>query len=447
MQPSYSYYRNLRLPESGISFIINYFLTKCKIANTLSPINFETTCNNILLDIIDTSNTKGKVTYIPIAFLLDFYTKTTKLEYNLSKDEVEDKKKLLNFFKDNNGYKNIKESLEQYKFRNISLEYFKKPTLSCLLSKTSDYSRNLKILDEFSKKYGIIGFNTKNLISTSDLNEETVLEWMNNNEIYNLLYPITLLFEDIFIIPLTNIPVVSYNEQLTYSGFYQSQIKYFWDTCLDVVKNKKNIRFIISPIIYNSHFTALIIDLNSPIPKDKNKKDKTKIAYFFNSGGYDPFSIEKNENYWFLNSSMEIYNHTKRHGKITMENCMPITILTSYLLKKFNITNFIFNDFELQHGNSECGIFCTFFLLCFLLLRNKNNYIEIIDFKQIYFSFLAMGDLIMSYYRGLLYTTDEDLEKNKITFNKYMNSYNVYPIQNRKFIEFSQSLLKIVKFF
>lgn len=98
MQLSYSYYRNLRLPESGISFIINYFLTKCKIVNTLTPIDFETTCNNILLDIIDTSNTKGKVTYIPIAFLLDFYTKTTKIEYNLSNDEVDDKKKNFSTF-------------------------------------------------------------------------------------------------------------------------------------------------------------------------------------------------------------------------------------------------------------------------------------------------------------------------------------------------------------
>lgn len=84
--------------------------------------------------------------------------------------------------------------MEQYKFRNIPLEYFKKPILSCSLSKTSDYSRNLKILDEFSKNYRIIGFITKNLISISDLSEETVLEWMNNNEIYNLLYPITLYY-------------------------------------------------------------------------------------------------------------------------------------------------------------------------------------------------------------------------------------------------------------
>lgn len=354
----------MHLPEFGISFIINYFLTKCKIVDTFTPINFETTCNNILLDIVDTSNTKGKVTYIPIHFLLDFYIKTTKSEYNLSNNELDDKKKLLHFFKDHHGYKSIKESLEKYKFRKIPHEYFKKPILSCSLSKTSDYSRNLKILDEFSKKYGIIGFNTNNLVSTSDLNEETVLEWMNNNEIYSLLYPITLLFEDVFIILLTNIPVVSYDEQLTYSGFYQSQTKHFWDICLDVIKNK-NIRFIISPIIYNSHFTALVIDLKSPIPKDKNKKDKAKIAYFFNSGGYNPLSIKKNENYWFLTSSMEIYNHTTRHGKITMENYMPIQILTSYLLNEFNIINFIFNDFELQHGNSECGLFSTFFFIKF----------------------------------------------------------------------------------
>lgn len=130
-----------------------------------------------------------------------------------------------------------------------------------------------------------------------------------------------------------------------------------------------------------------------------------------------------------------------------MENYMPIKILTLYLLNEFNITNFIFNDFELQHGNSECGLFSTFFLLSFLLIRNKNNHIEIIDFKKIYFLFLPMGDLIMSYYRGLLYTTEEDLEKNKITFNKYMNSYNIYPIQDRKFIEFNKVFIKNCKIF
>lgn len=53
-----------------------------------------------------------------------------------------------------------------------------------------------------------------------------------------------------------------------------------------------------------------------------------------------------------------------------------------------------------------------------------------------------MGDLIMSYYRGLLYTTEEDLEQNELTFNKYMNSYNIYPIKNRKFLEFNQVFIK-----
>lgn len=238
MQPSYSYYRNLRLSESGISFIINYLFTKCNLVNTFTPINFETTCNNILLDIVDLSDTKCKVTYIPIEFLIDFYNKKNKIEYKTSDNEIYDKVNLLAFFEKNHGCKCIKESLEKYNLKKIPLEYFKKPTLSCSLSKTLDYSRNVKILDEFSKKYGIIGINTTNLISTSDLNEETVLEWMNNNEIYNLLYPFTLLFEDVFIIPLTNIPVVSYDEQLTSSGFYQSQTKYFWDSCSCVIKKK-----------------------------------------------------------------------------------------------------------------------------------------------------------------------------------------------------------------
>lgn len=127
-----------------------------------------------------------------------------------------------------------------------------------------------------------------------------------------------------------------------------------------------------------------------------------------------------------------------------MEHYMPIQILASYLLKTFNITNFIFNDFELQHGNSECELFSTYFLLSFLLTRNKSNNIEIIDFKKIYFSFLPMGDLIISYYRGLLYTTEEDLIKNNLTVNKYMNSYNIFKIKNRKFIEFNKVFVCVV---
>lgn len=423
MFPNYSFQKNLHYPEIGVNFCLNIFLHLLDKLIFFNPEKFETSVNNYLLDIYDKSDSKGQISFIPIEFLRNYFkNENSNIQNNKFKNEIEEKRyyvKLLiqnkideNFYKINN-------------YQNVPLEYFRKPLLFASLTKTVDFC---KISTNENSDLGLI-FDKVKKFNPKDIDRD-MNEWMSKTEIMNFITPQLFTLPDlkkmIYFIPLI---YIKYNYNVTNKDFIYSEILHSYDW-KNIPKEK---RFIISIILYNSHFTSCIVDLNCKV-----NNDLKKVGYFFNSCGYNPYKFNKNKNYWFIDSCSKITNHNKIEPHKKNNDNLTIEAFCDLLKTELSVTNFVFNSFSIQELDSECGIFSMMFLFYFLEYLKKIKNFKVIDMKYVYHNILFIGgDLTYSMIRGLFYFTNEDLEKNYITNNDYLNSPYVYPIKNRKFNEFS----------
>lgn len=442
MYPAVSFQKNLHLPESGLNFALNIFLENSGLIYLFDPLEFNSSCNIPLLKKIDNSKeTLGKVSYLPLAFLHDYLLSKQLLPYpeNYSSD-LERKIAYINIAKKNNLFDN--ESLQKISYKNVPLTCLRKSILFSVLSQTVDACKiDINTGDNVLTDFNILKIP---LLPINDVVVRNQNEWLNKNDLSNIIYPNLFslpknTLEEICFIPLIFLKTPFYTIDLTYSDILHS---FKWD---EIPTNK---RFILFFILYKSHFTSVIIDQAVP-RKDKIKK---KFAYFFNSTGYNPDNFKLNKNYWFIDNSFKIINH----GSMKYDYCndnnymMPIEALALILKDKFNINNFVFNTFSLQNFDSECGIFSSVFLYTFInLLKSRNNLeeINITKIKHLYFNMLTLGcDLTYSMFRGLLYFTQEDLKLNKLNESEYLNSVDVYEIKNKKFYEYIQIFFKNIIF-
>lgn len=433
---SVSYAQNLRFPETGLNFAINIFLNKLGVIELFKPSDYCSSCSILIKKYDKCNETRGKISFLPIDFLEKYLISHNLI--NKIPTNVENKLKLKHYYISILNELNVftRNFFETETYMGIPIKYFRKPFLTSNFSSAIDFCKINTNTEDYLND--TVLFNT---IDPNTIIQRNENEWLSKIDLSNILY--TKLFflnkeqlNQVYFIPLIYLKNPLFNVDFTYSDILNS---YNWDS---IPKNK---RFILFVILYRSHFSSVIIDLNVTI-----KKEKKKIAYFFNSCGYEPEMFSYNKNFWFIDSVYKIINHKnlkKNKEKTTTQN-IPIEALTKILHNKFNITNFVFNTFCIQYFDSECGIFSIMFLFFFLnIFYYKNNNINVLDVKYVYFNILSLGnDLMYGIIRGLLFFTKEDLQQNNISENIYYTSPLIYTIKNKKFMQYKKLYKKNLKF-
>lgn len=412
--------KNLKMPESGVNFLMLIFLSKIdNMIYFINPIKYDTNCNTPIIEYLDKDyETRGKISYIPLEFLENFYKeKIGHLNINFSSN-IEKKKVLINFLKQylSNNNIDMNDFLSKSEFKGIKLVYCRKSFLKSEFSKTKDFSRHITIQDDLGLALNIpLGYNIKSGVLPQRHHKST---WLSSADIFNCIYPLTLIREnyDYFYLILfgktdTNIAVV--NSSMHKSNF-DKRLKF----------SKK--RFFIFPIIYNDHFTCCVID-------KRNEKGKT-IVYFFNSSGYIPEYIKLNDKYMFLEPDMKIRNHKKYKSLSTKIFYTYIDVLSKYIDDLIGVDYFILNTFEIQYNSPDCGMFNILFLYYLVYFKVESTF----DFKKLYYSMSFIGDLLASSYRGTLFMSRYDIS----TLEDYKNNITVFNVKNDKFAELQDMYLK-----
>lgn len=430
--PNYFYTKNLRFRESGYNFKLNLAMKSLNLIYFPNIIDYSNSCNNILLNKYDSCDeTRGKISFIPIDYLKEIFNERYFEEPKNFKNRLDEKKYYLKFLLHDDIFNENFFKTKTYK--DIPLIYFKKPLLTSTLSKTIDMN-NLKIeqdgiLNNSIFKYPVFNHN--------DLIENTRDEWLSVLDLSNIIKP------NIYTLDKDKRKLIYFIPYFHFNNTYLN-IKDSINQLFNNYKIPNETRFIIFIILYQGHFTSVIIDKSVQV-----KGEYKKFAYFFNSASYDPYNFNLNKNYWFIDSSLLITNHrelinNKNYKKENNKN-LVIETLCEVLKERFQINNFVFNTFKNQILDSECGIFSTMFLTCLIKLidsKKDPNKILVKDIAYIYFNLLSIGaDHTYSMFRGLFYFTLEDIEENKITEDYYKNTCFIYKIKNKKFNEF-QNLYK-----
>ncbi|CCU55791.1 virion core cysteine protease [Choristoneura biennis entomopoxvirus] len=416
--------KNLKMPESGINFMSLLFFSKIdNMVYFINPIKYNTNANIAILEKIDDDDeTRGKVTFIPIKYLEILYKELVMDPEHINTIDFENNIKrkfflfwtLKNYLQEKNI--NINTFITSKKYKGIPLVYMRKSFLKSELSKTRDFSTFATIYDDLDAQIGIppMGFNPKPKSYPRKHDKST---WLSSGDIYNCIYPLTLVNTDYDYFHLVlferadkNIAIVA-SSMKTYR--LEEKVKYFL--------NNDNKRFFMFPIIYNDHFTCCVID--KYFDKDK------KAVYFFNSSGYIPELIKQNKKYMFVESDMTIKSH-KHYVSIPNTNYIYvyIDILTEYLNNIFNNINYcFFNTFELQYDSPDCGMFNIIFLYYIVYFNIKSKF----EFKKLYYSMSFIGDLLASSYRGALFISRYDINN----IEDFKNNLEIFNIKNKKFVE------------
>ncbi|QKE44594.1 putative virion core cysteine protease [Yalta virus] len=416
-----TYLKNLLIPETTLGFSLNMFYKYSNLMFVPSPEDYNTSGNIRLLRIYDNCDeTRNKISFIPLEFLISYVGKDDMVFDNLI-----DKKK--HYYKRLIEEHNIKQDFFiKNKFKGIPLQYFRKPFLNSDLSKTIDQCRITFHTEEENIANNKIDIGLLNPTTDIIRNKN---EWLSKNDI------ISVIISSMYELPeckrkninFKGMLFIDHRKYLTRQFFF-SQIKesFNWS-------NINSSRFILFFILYRSHFTAVVIDLDVTT---KNQH-KTKFAYFFNSCGYNPNNFTLDKNYWFIDGNMSFLKHKDCYKEYNNNNYIntPIEALTDILKKEYGVTNFVFNTFSIQNLDSECGMFSTMFLLSTINIINvKKEDITANIMRYVYFNMLNLGcDHIYSCFRGLHFFTFEDLEPYQMTKSNFLNSGLVYRTSNTKF--------------
>lgn len=386
--------------ETREKIILNLVQCELGLISYPDPRRLITSCETFLLDYLDTSESKGQITYIPIDFLRDYAKEKLSIEYN-NISEIEEKTKLYKVVSNL-----INEEFLDNTYKNVPLRYFRKPVLISSLTVTRDHVQVQRTLHE--KEYIELGFNYEDIAKFSDALITNQDEWMYLSQIQDYFRPWSLAFQNI------------------------NLLDPFTSSCPKI----SNERFSFGMILQNFHFTCYFIDRRCP------SKTRTRSnLYFFNSGGYSPCMLD-NVNTWSIEPDFKFKRHRNKGTMGEEERNVK------KIMNQIPIDNVFFNTFQTQHLNSECGGFTSLFLLIAIhnIIDSTTDQGKGFDFRNvlyIYNNIYQMGyDLTISMIKGLMYFTEEDLKANNLSKTQYNKSADIYPISNRKQREFEELVVK-----
>lgn len=363
-----------------------------------NPYEFRTSTFLPLLDKIDKTDSINKKTFIPLEYLEDkgIYDKDDKDIVTINLND---------------------------KFKGIPLKILKKNYLKQTIIKSyNPYNIYKEDVNEDE-----IYFDFK---ITPEIN--TYSSWLDVYTLNKFLLKLTYLFDNVFIYDC----IIPYFTDTTEDLELNICFKYLESTLKksDFMIKDKNI--IVIPILYRSHFTVCIY----------NKLDR--IICFFDSGGiqnYKPIFLKDKCIYITNNLRFKKISHSKYY-KPYFCYYLYNAILEWFFINKISVEYSIFNNFRIQHENSECGMFVITFIYQYFYffdkIRTYNNGHQYL--KSIYYSMFNKSDRIMSYLRGTLFITKDDLIRNNITLDIYKKSHKVYNIKNDYFLEYMYKIKKVL---
>ncbi|CCU55477.1 virion core cysteine protease [Adoxophyes honmai entomopoxvirus 'L'] len=414
--------KNLKMPESGINFMTLLFYSKIdNMVYFINPIKYNTNANMAILEKIDSDDeTRGKVTFIPLEYLESIYKEIAIDSNYINTIDFENniKKKFFLFWAIKEYLRekniNINTFISSKKYKGIPLVYMRKSFLKSELSKTRDFATFATIYDDLDAHIGMpLGFNPVPKAYPRKHDKST---WLSSGDIYNCIYPLTLLNTDYEYFHL----VLFERTDRNFATLSSSMMTYRLEEKAAFFL-KSNKRFFMFPIIYNDHFTCCVID--------KNFNNNNKAVYFFNSSGYIPEAIKQNNKYMFIESDMTIKSH-KHYNSASETNYvyLYIDVLTEYLNNIFkNIKFCFFNTYELQYDSPDCGMFNIIFMYYIVYFNIKSRF----EFKKLYYSMSFIGDLLASSYRGALFISKYDINN----IEEFKNTLEIFNIKNKKFME------------
>ncbi|BAO49468.1 putative core protein [Alphaentomopoxvirus acuprea] len=422
--------KNLKMPESGINFLLLIFLNKINnMIYFINPLNYDTNSNTPIVEYLDTDeDTRGKITFLPISYLEQFYNKNAGeilIEFNNNLDKKKFLLDYLKYYLKNNNI-DIHKFLINTKYKDIPLIYLRKSYIKSDFSKTNDFSRYITIQDDIVPALSKIpGYNDKNLIYPSQDHDRAA--WLSSADIHNVIYPLTLIYTDYMYFNLVLFRKTDPDIAIVSSSMLTSNLPLKLKIFIESDK-----RFFMFPMIYNEHFTCCIIDKEFVMKNNKIGK----IVYFFNSSGYIPEFIKLNTKFMFIESDMSVKHHNKKgyYNTKTHYYYNNIEVLVHYLDKYLDINYFVFNTFEIQYDSPDCGMFTILFLYYTVYFNVKTFF----DFKKLYYSIGYIGDLLASSYRGVFFVTKYDI--NNIL--EYKKTLDIINIKNKKFLEIKDMMQK-----
>ena len=321
-------------------------------------------CNQVLLDQVDTSLSKGMVTCIPLR-VMESYLQVGHVPDLTQEQEVQRKNELLKQFKPKVRFNEDSNSLDR------SLSIFFKPKLSKPPTNFPGWEQP----------------STKPRSSNREI-------WLSNFELKDLM---------IRYIPLK-------------PGAYYAGVIYL--SCFEKISSKSGLReafaasaikrilkeyvgkykYVYAHIVLFSHWSAIVLDVTN-----------NNVLYFCSCGHNIDF---------FPKSDLLFYNASsgimKQEKQSTYQDHMS-TIKYEFLHMVQSIlnerTSIYLNITQNQLYNGECGLFSSIFLI----LHIMNDIVMKTDIMKLYQSQVFMGDKTMSFYREILFWNNHQSKMQQTT--------------------------------
>jgi hypothetical protein len=364
------------ISELGLTHLIYYGFVNDKKSLHIDLNKMFTNCNELYIDKVDKTETKLKVTCVPI-FELE---KINKVQSKPDKyNDEEYKRKLFNMNRDVILHQDL-------------WIYFKpfsptKPTTSIDWKDLSVGEDVLSIKPRHQMEY--------------KSNREN---WLSNYDLRELLKRYTILKDNVKYLGVFYLQAFDNlkHKDAIHDAIERSRV---WKITKDYMNNN-NFNILMGHIVRKSHWSALII----------NKKHK--VVFYFCSIGNDPKLFPHNwKNVYFYSNTRGFLRSANKSQPNNLKVVMMHKFLSMFTDMKYTV---YLNVDQCQNLDGECGTFSSMFLILYLLhdIRTSEN------ISQLYNFFRFFGDKKMSMLRSLLFVNKQSDNIVKLDKSEWNSMYD-----------------------
>lgn len=356
---------NTHIPETGLNMLLYAANSVSNRAIKLDIEKLLTNCNMYLLDQVDSSNTRGMVTCVPIEILRAYVPDVKRQDFQ---SELQYKQHLFDYIRTNVD----------------------------LVSKFNVFFKPIFTKDAVTKKGWETNHELNNIVEVVNAeNSDTNLNkdlWLSNMNIaalmksYTLLSPSTTFLGVLYLSCFDNFSEVDMNRIYSNTALYREMNK-----IIHAEEKKRHLGLIVS----RSHWSSIIIDTQK------------RECYHFCSGGNRPMDYKKSEKNLYIYSASRSF--TCPEGNATKLSKAPKMAIFKQLMNAgYKV---YMNEEACQILSGECGMFASMFLIFYCIGRIS----DIKDIKALYNSFSFLGDKSMGMYKDLLFWRDNTLNPDVTT--------------------------------
>lgn len=368
--------------------------------------DYSTSANTLLLEHLDSSETMGKVSFLPIEFCRDYVKNhlLKEVDSQTFETELKEKEYLVSHLETLD-----RDELLKARYKNVSVHHLRKPYLMSSLSATKNHIMVNRTINE--SLYVKIGFDYQDIAKCSELQKVNTHEWMYLDQLEDFFRGWCDVSDDVELL-------TTFTDHVT----------------PDFVSNK---RFLVGIILQNYHFTCYLVDQECRSGTQKKRRN----IYFFDSVGY------KDAHHPHVSTIIVDRNHQIKAANRGQFCEMDPTLVSNInkMSAAMHVDNVVLNSFCVQNMNSECGGFVSLFLLTCLQNILASTYDKDgsgFNFRNMSYCYHTLGslgfDFTVSMIKGVaMFMTKEDLDANKITLETYEKSLRLYKVSNHKVDQFT----------